>query len=191
MAKRTSPGSRAAVLAATVLAMAAWASPGHADLVGRDLDGNLGTIEAYYDTVLGITWLVNANLAYTEAFGVTGINTDGRMTWDKANEWIAAMNTAGYLGATGWRLPFVVDTNSPGCNSTNSGTDCGYNVQTMSGSTVSTTRGSSVSTMATRTTTPRPTSGLSGPLTRTTSALPYPCRPPHGCCSPESLALAL
>jgi hypothetical protein len=136
MAKRTSPGSRAAVLAATVLAMAAWASPGHADLVGRDLDGNLGTIEAYYDTVLGITWLVNANLAYTEAFGVTGINTDGRMTWDKANEWIAAMNTAGYLGETGWRLPFVVDTNDPGCDVANFGTDCGYNVQTMSGSTV-------------------------------------------------------
>ena len=33
----------------------------HAALLGRDLDGNLSTAEAYYDTVLGITWLGDAN----------------------------------------------------------------------------------------------------------------------------------
>lgn len=34
-------------------------------LQGRDLDGNLATFEAYYDTVLGITWLADANYAKT------------------------------------------------------------------------------------------------------------------------------
>ena len=29
----------------------------------RDLDGNTSTIEAYYDTVLNITWLANATYA--------------------------------------------------------------------------------------------------------------------------------
>ena len=28
---------------------------------GRDLDGDLTTAEAYYDTVLDITWLANTN----------------------------------------------------------------------------------------------------------------------------------
>ncbi|WKZ11135.1 MAG: DUF1566 domain-containing protein [Gammaproteobacteria bacterium] len=66
--------------------------------------------QAYYDDVLNITWLANANLADTNAFGVTGINANGTMTWAKANEWIAAMNTAAYLGISNWRLPTVVDT---------------------------------------------------------------------------------
>ena len=42
----------------------------------------------------GLTWTANANLAATETFGVGGINVDGTMTWDKAVEWISAMNTA-------------------------------------------------------------------------------------------------
>ncbi len=37
----------------------------HAALQGRDLDGNLATFEAYYDTVLDITWLADANYAMT------------------------------------------------------------------------------------------------------------------------------
>ena len=34
-------------------------------LQGRDLDGNAATFEAYYDTVLDITWLADANAAGT------------------------------------------------------------------------------------------------------------------------------
>jgi hypothetical protein len=82
---------------------------------------------AYYDTVLDITWIANANLADTNDFGVTGINANGSMTWDKAVEWIAAMNTAAYLGKSDWRLPAVTDTGSPGCDwSDYGGTDCSY-----------------------------------------------------------------
>jgi hypothetical protein len=53
----------------------------------------------------GITWLANANLADTNAFGVSGIDADGSMNWETANQWIAAMNTAEYLGINNWRLP--------------------------------------------------------------------------------------
>jgi hypothetical protein len=88
---------------------------------------------AYYDTVLDITWLANANLADTNDFGVTGINANGTMTWAKAGEWIAAMNTANYLGANDWRLPTVTDTGTSGCNFGYTGTDCGYNVDLSTG----------------------------------------------------------
>ena len=63
--------------------------------------------QAYYDDVLNITWLADANLADTNDFGVAGINANGTMTWDKAQEWIGAMNTANYLGTNTWRLPTV------------------------------------------------------------------------------------
>lgn len=84
--------------------------------------------QAYYDDVLNITWLTNANLADTNDFGVVGINADGTMTWDKAQEWIGAMNAANYLGTSNWRLPTVVDTDTSGCDFAYTGTDCGYNV---------------------------------------------------------------
>src|SRR3989304_736892 len=58
-------------------------------LQGRDLDGNLSTFEAYYDTALLITWLANANYAGTA------------MTWANANTWASGLNINGY---TGWRL---------------------------------------------------------------------------------------
>jgi Protein of unknown function (DUF1566) len=85
--------------------------------------------QAYYDDVLNITWLADAHLAYTNKFGVTGINPyDGTMTWDKAQEWISAMNTANYLGTSTWRLPTIIDTGTSGCNFAYTGTDCGFNV---------------------------------------------------------------
>lgn len=89
--------------------------------------------QAYYDTVLDITWLANANLAATNTFGVTGLNVYGLMTWAKANEWIAAMNSANYLGVNDWRLPTVIDTGTPGCDWAVTGTDCGYNVDLSTG----------------------------------------------------------
>lgn len=62
-------------------------------LLPRDLDGNPSTIEAYYDTVLNITWLADANAA--------GSST---MTWYSAIAWAAGLNIN---GITGWRLPVV------------------------------------------------------------------------------------
>src|SRR3989344_1507399 len=63
-------------------------------LQGRDLDGNLSTFEAYYDTALNITWLADANYAGTT------------MDWTTANAWVAALNPYGSC-ITGWRLPTV------------------------------------------------------------------------------------
>jgi hypothetical protein len=82
--------------------------------------------QAYYDDVLNITWLADANLSKTNDFGVAGIYA--HMTWDKAQEWIGAMNTANYLGTNTWRLPAVTDTATSGCNYAYTGTDCGYNM---------------------------------------------------------------
>ena len=61
-----------------------------------------------YDQERNVSWLANANLAITNQVGVSGI-TDGKMSWDTANLWIAAMNNydsgTGWLGFTDWRLP--------------------------------------------------------------------------------------
>ena len=62
-------------------------------LQGRDLDGNAATFEAYYDTVLDITWHADPS-----PFG-----TD-RAEWDTANTWATTLNVN---GVTGWRLPNI------------------------------------------------------------------------------------
>jgi len=67
-----------------------------------------------YDNVLNITWLQNANLAATENFGLTHISAEGYMPWIRANNWIAAMNTANYLGYHDWRLPDSHNQNGSG-----------------------------------------------------------------------------
>ncbi len=89
-----------------------------------------------YDDVLNLTWLQDANYAKT-----SGYDADGRMTWSQATTWAANLSYGGY---DDWRLPTMIDTDGPdpdalgndGCNNSNSGTDCGYNVQTVSGGTV-------------------------------------------------------
>lgn len=93
-------------------------------LQSRDLDGNSATVEAYYDTILNITWLANANLAQT-----SGFDADGLMVWATANSWAAGLNIN---GITGWRLPTVspVDgTTADDATFSNTGTeDLGHNV---------------------------------------------------------------
>jgi hypothetical protein len=68
--------------------------------------------QAYYDTVLDITWLANANLAQSNTFGVGPINGNatsnpGAMGWGTASTYVAAANAAAYLGFSTWRLPTV------------------------------------------------------------------------------------
>jgi PEP-CTERM motif len=99
-------------------------------LKGRDLDGNLANgFEAFYDTELNITWLADANYAKS-----TGFDANGQMNWNAAMSWVSGLNVS---GVTGWRLPSMLDTGTPGCNfSSSGGADCGYFVQTKLGSTV-------------------------------------------------------
>ncbi len=116
---------------ALLLTLCLATATAQATLVGRSAFTPGGTdYQAYYDDVLNITWVADANLAATETFGVSGIAPSGPMSWDKANEWIAAMNTAAYLGKSDWRLP-AVDPLSGTFNysdSYNGSTDRGYNV---------------------------------------------------------------
>ena len=95
-----------------------------------------------YDDVLNITWLQDANYAKTSGYaaanlendgGYDDILADGRMGWDAAKTWADQLVYGGY---DDWRLPTILDTGTPGCSFANSGTDCGYNVQTYSAGTV-------------------------------------------------------
>lgn len=75
-----------------------------------------------YDDILNVTWLQDANYAKT-----SGYDTDGLMTWDQAQAWADNLVYGGY---SDWRLPFITDSGAPGCDYANSGTDCGFNVNT-------------------------------------------------------------
>ena len=125
-----------AMCAGAALASMAWA-PAHAEAVpgqgtwettlqARDLDGDRATIEAYYDTDRNITWLADANYAYTSGYtsaangGVdfdASMNPDtkvinGMMGWHAAQNWVSHLNIH---GVTGWYLPKTVDTSAPSC----------------------------------------------------------------------------
>lgn len=100
------------------------AMPSQAALQGRNLDGNLATYEAYYDTSLNITWLADANLAATNSFGVSNISSTGGMSWDTAQNWIGAMNAANYLDYNDWRLPTTPQID-PTCGSQSGGVSYG------------------------------------------------------------------
>ncbi len=88
----------------------------------RDLDGNVANgPEAFYDTVLDVSWLRDANVNM-------GNNINGNfLYWQDAVAWA---NNLIVNGIDGWRLPTVVDTGTPGCDfSYGGGTDCGYTPQ--------------------------------------------------------------
>ena len=96
-------------------------------LQARDLDGNLATAEAYFDTDLNITWLADANYARS-----TGYDSDGRMNWAVATAWAAGLNPYG-SGITGWRLGTMPDTSPAACNVVEGGPDCGSSGDTSMG----------------------------------------------------------
>ncbi|MDH5302258.1 MAG: DUF1566 domain-containing protein [Gammaproteobacteria bacterium] len=73
-----------------------------------------------YDSDQNITWLKDANYAMT-----SGYDADGLLTWGAANAWA---NNLVYGGYGDWRLASITDTGTSGCNWANTGTDCGYNV---------------------------------------------------------------
>lgn len=116
-------------LSAAMSAMCLVAGSAQANLIDRG--GGL-----IYDDQLKVTWLQDANYAKT-----SGYDADGRMNWNDAMAWAANLSyydSVRNLTYTDWRLPFIIDTDGPdadtlgndGCDVANSGTDCGYNVQT-------------------------------------------------------------
>ncbi len=118
-------GGRAGFIPFIVILASCITSSAHARLESR-LGG-----QAYYDTEQNLLWLANVNLPKTESFGIGnpgGSDGTGRMRFDTALGWIAAMNSANHLGFNDWRLPIVTDTGSLGCSFSYSGSDCGYNL---------------------------------------------------------------
>ena len=120
---------RTMLIASSLIAASIVSSAAHAALEGRDLNGSAGSFEAYYDTVLDITWLADANFAQT-----SGYDADGLMTWADANTW--ATNLSFYNPLTNqtyadWRLPTVSPINGVSFNYStvfNGSTDFGHNV---------------------------------------------------------------
>ena len=99
-----------------------------AALLGRSpLTPGGADYQAYYDDVLGITWLADANYAQT-----SGYDADGLLhRWAGALEFTAYLNGIQHLGVTTWRLPKVTPINgvSFGYLELNDGTsDRGYNI---------------------------------------------------------------
>lgn len=97
-----------------MMAMGA-ATAAYATLQPRNLGGDAAP-EAYYDTLLNISWL-------TDAKGGASF-----VTWETAVSYAANLNV---YGVTGWRLPKHIDTGKGGCNPYSApplpgGTDCGY-----------------------------------------------------------------
>lgn len=74
--------------------------------------------QAYYDDVADLTWLADANYAQT-----SGYDTDGVMTWESANTWVAGLIVD---GVDGWRLPDTLQPDA-NCDSQSRGFDYGYN----------------------------------------------------------------
>lgn len=89
---------RITLIASVTLAASLVSGAAHADLQGRDLDGNIATVEAYYDTDLNITWLAAA----------AGIDMNRSMSWADANTWAANLSIVdnfNHLTYDNWRLP--------------------------------------------------------------------------------------
>jgi len=84
---------------------------------------------AYYDTVLDITWLKDANFLKT-----AGIHPSGQMRYGVAESvWIPLLNDQNYLGINTWRIPKWFDQGPQHCNyAWNGGSDCGWNMDSMS-----------------------------------------------------------
>jgi hypothetical protein len=78
-------------------------------LQARDLDGNTATVEAYYDTVLDITWMANADLAASLA----PLWSVSPLRFGESNSFINVLNQNSYLGYIDWRLPTMLDTSAP------------------------------------------------------------------------------
>lgn len=125
------------LLAITLLSSATLVTSAYAALI--NIGGGM-----IYDDVQDITWLQDANYAYTSGYSEANakyesypwryetIMKNGRMGWDAASTWAEQLTFGGY---DDWRLPTInfTEYGSNGeivCNFAHIGTDCGYNVLT-------------------------------------------------------------
>ena len=65
------------------------------------------------DTLTGLTWVKDFNLMLTRDPGFdTDGSADGAVLWMRALDYVAKLNSEGYLGHADWRLPNVVELES-------------------------------------------------------------------------------
>lgn len=121
------------LLSTLALTVGLFSATADAALVGRDLDGNLATAEAYYDTVTNLTWLADANYAWTSDYDPNGL-----MDWADANAWATGLDIDGVAGLDGWRLPTALNQGGSGpCVGVNcTGSEMGNLFYTVLGNTV-------------------------------------------------------
>lgn len=78
---------------------------------------------AYYDTVSDLTWLADANYAFTSGYATqyangdphsstTNVQASGAMGWEAAMAWVVDLEVA---GVSGWRLPTTLQPD-PSCS---------------------------------------------------------------------------
>ena len=103
---------RTTLITSSLIAASLVSGAAHAALEGRDLNGSIGSFEAYYDTDLDITWLANAN--------------NGQRNWADANTWAANLSfTDGVNVYDNWRLPTARNQDGTGpCFGTNFSHGC-------------------------------------------------------------------
>jgi hypothetical protein len=81
--------------------------------------------KAIYDTATNLTWVLDADLAHSSDFGITGttvitpsqgspftvplINSSGAMLFATANSWLTATNNISYAGTNNWTFPAPTD----------------------------------------------------------------------------------
>ena len=116
----------ASVIASTLMI----SQSANAGLIERTItDPTFGTVQAYYDDVLDLTWLKDANFAKTSGYAAMGVNADGKMTWAAANTWAGQLSLGVY---DDWRLTSLQPQNSQvGFDynyATDGSTDYGYNI---------------------------------------------------------------
>lgn len=125
---------RIVLIASAFFACSLTTGGAHAALQGRDLDGNVTTFEAYYDTDLDITWLADADYGAGSSYDDGYNPTDGKMTWASAKAWAANLSivdTVNNITYDRWRLPTLVPVNGVSFDlnfSFNGTTDVGYNI---------------------------------------------------------------
>lgn len=113
-------------LRSAVCAVLCLMSVGSASAALIDRGGGL-----IYDDVLNVTWLQDANFAFTSGYSTADF---GLMSWADANAWAAGLSyydSVRDVSYTGWRLPVVRPINGssfvyPGASDGSS--DYGYNV---------------------------------------------------------------
>ncbi|WDE01798.1 PEP-CTERM sorting domain-containing protein [Thalassomonas actiniarum] len=117
------PLAKACFLPGLLGAMLTMPGQAGASLIERSIVVDSGeNVSAYYDDVLDITWLKDANYAQT-----SGYNLGGKMTWSQAKSWTKDLTLGGYAD---WRLPQVQAINPGGLNyivAFDGSSDYGYN----------------------------------------------------------------